>query len=124
MQYKICFYTSSDGRCYIREYLDELETKNPKLLAIIMAKLSRAQYPQLHKEPLMKKVHGRDYHELKSGGRNTSRIFFVKTGDRLILLMNGYTKKDTKLKEKELKLADKILKDIKQGEGSYEEVTI
>lgn len=124
MQYKICFYTTSNGRCYIREYLDKLETQNPKLFAIVIAKLSRAQYPQLHKMPLMAKIEGKEYYELRPGGHNTSRIFFQKTEDGLLLLMCGYTKKDTRLKLKELKLADKISKEVRNGAGSYEEIII
>jgi len=122
MQFKVCFYTTSWGRCYIREYLDRLEVENVTLYATVLAKLQRAQFGQLHKRPLIDKVEGKNYFEIRPGGRNTSRIFFRKYSGQNILLMNGYTKKDNKLKPSHMAMADRISKDIDNEGGSYEEV--
>lgn len=120
MEYKVAMYTMPAGNCPVREYLDALEHSNKQFYAIIMAKLKRLKLPQCHKYPLVKKVGGHGYFEVRAGGRDTARIFYT-LHEGVVLLFHAYTKKDMKLKTTELNRADGIYKDIIQGKGSYEE---
>jgi phage-related protein len=124
MEHKICFYTTSWGACHIRQYLDSLENGDRELLGVVLAKLDRMKNPLNHRYPLVKSVTGKKYWEIRPGGSNTARLFYVRHEDRVVLLLSGYTKKEKKLKPSELKLADSIYEDFKQGGGSYEEFKI
>jgi phage-related protein len=124
MEYRICLYTTSWGRCYIREYLDSLEVGDMELLGTVLAKLDRMKTPQCHKYPLVKFISGKKYKEVRPGGSNTARLFYVIHEKNIVLLLSGYTKKDTKLKPSELEIADSIYNDLKEGGGHYEEYEI
>jgi hypothetical protein len=121
MEYKINFYVTSRGKCYIREYLDSLEQGDIELLGTVIAKLNRMTIGQCHRYPLVKPVTGKKYKEIRPGGKNTARIFYTIREGSIVLLLSGYTKKEKKLKQSELAIADSIYEDLLSGGGRYEE---
>ncbi|HEU4966477.1 MAG TPA: type II toxin-antitoxin system RelE/ParE family toxin [Candidatus Saccharimonadales bacterium] len=124
MEYRICFYTTSWGKCYIRDYMDSLEADNLEFLGLVLAKLERMKAPQCHRDPLVKPIAGKKYKEIRPGGSNTARLFYVVYERDIVLLLSGYTKKEMKLRPSELRLADSIYDDLKKGGGYYEEYEI
>lgn len=104
--------------------MDSLEADNLEFLGLVLAKLERMKAPQCHRDPLVKPIAGKKYKEIRPGGSNTARLFYVVYERDIVLLLSGYTKKEMKLRPSELRLADSIYDDLKKGGGYYEEYEI
>lgn len=120
--FDIIFYRDKSGRSNIIDYLDELQNKSKtdknakinreKILAYLMV---LSNYGTRIGKPIIKHVTGNIW-ELRP---LKNRIFFFYWKDKQFVLLHYYIKKSQKMPLKELKTAQKNLKDFleRNGEG-------
>src|SRR3989344_6495808 len=100
---RIIYYTYSDGRNPIKDFLESLE-KNKK------AKVFRIfQYIELYGLssvlPHLKKIIGTKLWEIRILGSDNIRILYIVVENNDILVLNGFVKKTQKTPTKELTIA-------------------
>jgi len=92
MEFDIDEYKSSNGRCYIREFLKELETSNKVLWATtvgLIKKLRFSQYRFKYSKSLKKGLF-----ELRvKSGSDIARVTYCFYKGRKIWLLSGFVKK-------------------------------
>lgn len=109
------FYASSTGKRPVREWLMELAPEDRKSIGEDIATLEFCWPVGMPKCSPMKNVKG--LYEIRSNissGR-IARIFFVLTGNQMVLL-HGFAKKTQKTPDRELKLASARLKEVRHYE--------
>jgi phage-related protein len=95
MDFTVEFYETKDGRCPVRDFLDELKASDPNDFAIIMAGIAKLRNRQYHREPLSKPL-GRGLFELRHVGKLNTRIFwFFMKGHRIVAVHGSRSKGQT-----------------------------
>ena len=75
MEFIIEFYENKEGKCPVREFLDELKASDPDDFAAVMAGLAKLHNRQYHRPPLSKPI-GDGLFELRHVGKLT-RAFSI-----------------------------------------------
>ena len=84
MEFTVEFYETLDGRCPVREFLDDLKDSDPGDFAAILAGLAKLRHRQNHRAPLSKAV-GDGLLELRHVGKlNTRILWFFQKGRRIV----------------------------------------
>ena len=92
MEFSIEFYTSEAGRCPVREFLDDLKSRDPGDFAAVMAGLAKLRNRQYHRPPLSKAV-GNKLFELRHVGKLNTRILYFFMHERMIVAVHGIRNK-------------------------------
>ena len=88
MEFTVEFYVSKEGRCPVREFLDDLKASDPGDFAAVLAGLARLRDRQNHREPLSKAL-GDGLFELRHVGKLNSRVFWFFMKGRRIVAVHG-----------------------------------
>ena len=84
MHFTVEFYETKEGRCPVREFLDDLKASDPGDFAAVLSGLGKLQSRQNHREPLSKAL-GRGLFELRHVGKlNTRVLWFFQKGRRIV----------------------------------------
>ena len=84
MEFTVEFYETHEGRCPVREFLDDLKTSAPGDFAAVVSGLAKLRNRQNHRAPLTKAL-GDGLLELRHVGKlNTRILWFFQKGRRII----------------------------------------
>lgn len=84
MEFTVEFYETREGRCHVREFLDQLKTSDPGDFAAVIAGLAKLRNRQHHRAPLSKALGG-GLLELRHAGKlNTRILWFFQRGRRIV----------------------------------------
>jgi phage-related protein len=84
MEFTVEFYETKEGRCPVREFLDDLKTSDPGDFAVVVAGLAKLRDRQNHRAPLSKALGG-GLLELRHVGKlNTRILWFFQKGRRIV----------------------------------------
>src|SRR5438552_15905210 len=92
MEFTVEFYETSDGRCPVRDFLDELKASDPNDFATVMAGLAKLRNRQYHREPVSKPL-GHGLFELRHVGKLNTRIIWFSLKSRRIVAVHGIRNK-------------------------------
>lgn len=115
MKWVIEYYTSSDGKCPVNEFIDSLSSES-KAKYLFIADLLE-EFGLDVKEPYIKDIKGKKkLFEMRIKDKfNIHRIlYFLYTG-RKIIFLHGFTKKSKRTPAKEIMVAEKRMKDYLIG---------
>jgi len=104
MDFSLEFYQMQQGRCPVREFLDDLKAVNPDDFVIIMAGLAKLQHRQNHHPPLSKPVDDKLF-ELRHVGKLNTRILYFFMKGRRIILVHAIRNKAQKIQRHDLAIA-------------------
>jgi phage-related protein len=113
MEFKIEFYETEQGRCPVRDFLDEIKTTDPNNFAIILAGINKLKWREYHHSPLSRHI-GQGLYELRHVGKLNTRIFYFFARRRSIVLVHGMVKKGRKIPKRERDTALRRKKDWEQ----------
>jgi phage-related protein len=103
MEFEIEFYETAEGRCPVREFLDEIKAAAPDDFAAILAGLARLRRREYHRPPLSEPVADGIY-ELRYLGRLSARVFYFFAWGRRIVLVHGIIKKGQRIPKRPIDL--------------------
>ena len=110
MEFTVEFYETDDGRCPVRDFLDELKGSDPNDFATVMAGLAKLRSRQYHREPLSKSLGGGLF-ELRHVGKLNTRILWFYTKGRRIIAAHGIRNKSQTIPARELDTARQRMRD-------------
>ncbi len=110
MDFTVEFYETSDGRCPVRDFLDDLSASDPGDFAAVVAGLVRLRHRQFHREPLSKALGG-GLLELRHIGKLNTRILWFFMKGRRIIAVHGIRNKGQSLPTRDLETARARMKD-------------
>lgn len=112
MQYTVKFYYTRSGEKPVAGFIAELRMNHLQLHKLVKAGIKKLEDSRYHREPLTKLIDP-DYgiFELRVGGTNIARVFCFFRPGQIIILTNGYVKKQRKLDHTELQRARDCKKD-------------
>jgi phage-related protein len=110
MEFTVEFYETNDGRCPVRDFLDELKVSDPNDFASVMAGIAKLRNRQYHREPLSKAL-GHGLFELRHVGKlNTRMIWFYMKGRRIVAV-HGIRNKGQAIPARDLDIARERMRD-------------
>jgi len=104
MEFTIEFYETSSGRCFVRDFLDDLKESDPNDFAVVMAGLAKLRSRLYHKPPLSKSI-GDGLFELRHVGKLNTRVLYFFVKGRRIIAVHGIRSKVTKIAARDRKVA-------------------
>jgi len=110
MEFTVEFYETSDGRCPVRDFLDELKASDPNDFATVMAGLAKLRNRQYHCEPLSKPL-GHGLFELRHVGKLNTRIIWFYLKSRRIVAVHGIRNKGQAIPAHHLDTARQRMRD-------------
>lgn len=113
MDFTVEFYETKEGRCPVREFLDELKETDPGDFAAVLAGLNKLKDRRFHREPLSKSV-GNGLLELRHVGKLNTRIFWFFMKGRRIVAVHGLRNKGRGIPAHELETARSRMEDWQQ----------
>ena len=94
----------------MREFLDDLNERDPADFAAVMAGLARLRNRQYHRPPLSKPI-GDGLFELRHVGKlNTRVLYFFRKGRRIVAL-HGIRNKARKISDRDRRMAVERMRD-------------
>ncbi|MDO4571141.1 MAG: type II toxin-antitoxin system RelE/ParE family toxin [Planctomycetia bacterium] len=116
MSYEIVYYTKSNGRKPVREFLLDLKRANPRLFAKVLQGLDTLEvYGPGVSMPFARHM-GDGIYELRSKSPDgISRVFYFFFAGQKVVLTNGFVKKTQKTPPAELKKAKRYKKDYEEN---------
>lgn len=118
MEFEIVYYENNLGRKPVEEFLLELKKANNPLAAQAFRGLDKLKSRNYHKEPLSKHIEP-GLRELRVKAESgILRIIYTFDKGRVIILLHAFVKKQQKTPTKELEIARKRLKELKEREVS------
>jgi phage-related protein len=110
MDFTVEFYETNDGKCPVRDFLDELKVSGPNDFASVMAGIAKLRNRQYHREPLSKAL-GHGLFELRHVGKlNTRMIWFYMKGRRIVAV-HGIRNKGQAIPARDLDIARERMRD-------------
>jgi phage-related protein len=107
---EIKFYRSSSGRCPIEDYLDSLSGKQVQKVAWVLQIIEELEV--VPTKYFKKLVNTDDIWEVRVQlGNNIFRLLGFFQDEQLVILTNGFTKKDQKTPKNEIELAEQRKKE-------------
>lgn len=110
MEFSVEFYTSTTGRCPVREFLDALKASDPDDFAAVLAGLEKLRNRQYHRPPLSKAV-SNNLLELRHVGKLNTRVLYFFMRGRRIVAVHGIRNKGWDIPERDLQTAIERRKD-------------
>ena len=110
MEFTVEFYETNDGRCPVRDFLDELKVSDPNDFASVMAGIAKLRNRQYHREPLSKAV-GHGLFELRHVGKLNTRIIWFYLKGRRIVAVHGIRNKGQAIPARDLDIARERMRD-------------
>ncbi len=104
MNFTVEFYETNDGRCPVRNFLDDLKASDPGDFAAVMAGLAKLRNRQYHREPLSKAL-SNGLLELRHVGKLNTRIFWFFMKGRRIIAVHGIRNKGQSIPTRDLDTA-------------------
>lgn len=110
MDFTVELYETPEGRCPVRDFLDDLKASDPGDFAAVVAGLAKLRHRQYHREPLSKALGG-GLLELRHVGKlNTRILWFFMTGRRIVAV-HGIRNKGQSIPARDLDTARVRMKD-------------
>ena len=110
MHFTVEFYETKEGRCPVREFLDDLKASNPGDFAAVLSGLGKLQSRQNHREPLSKAL-GRGLFELRHVGKLNTRVLWFFQKGRGIVAVHGIRNKGQTIPARDLDTAQDRMRD-------------
>ena len=110
MDFTVEFYETKDGRCPVREFLDDLKSSDPGDFAAVIAGLAKLKNSQYHRAPLSKSL-GDGLLELRHVGKLNTRVFWFFMKGRRIIAVHGLRNKGQSIPARDLDTAPARMKD-------------
>lgn len=104
MDFTVEFYETKEGRCPVRDFLDELKTSDPGDFAAVMAGLAKLRDRRYHREPLSKAL-GDGLLELRHVGKLNTRVFWFFMKGRRIVAVHALRNKGRAIPARDLETA-------------------
>lgn len=92
MEFTVEFYETKEGRCPVREFLDDLKATDPGDFAAVMSGMAKLRSRLNHRPPLTK-VLGGSLFELRHVGKLNTRVFWFFQKGRRIIAVHGIRNK-------------------------------
>lgn len=108
--FTVSFYESSEGKCPVRAFLDELEATDPNDHAAVVAGLARLRDRINHREPLSKPLEEGLFELRHVGKLNTRVLWFFRKGRRIIAV-HAIRNKGRKIRPRDMDIARDRMKD-------------
>ena len=105
-------YRRPNGKCPTEDALLEFEHVSPKLRSAVQAGIKRIQYRAYHSGKLTEHIGGDVWCLRIQQGNNIARLFFTFTRGARIWLLNGYVKKDDRMRANPLAMAKTLAKEV------------
>lgn len=104
IEFRIEMYVSISGSCPVEEFLRDVQSRDSRLAAALAAGIDRLRSRQNHRRPLTAPL--RDgILELRARGTAHGRILFSFERGRLVLLLAGFVKSQSKVPNAEIEAA-------------------
>ncbi len=116
MDFEIFFYKDTLGKSPIEEFLLKVAKSNPVLVAKTRQGIAKLRNRIYHKEPLSKHLEAGLWELRVSSGTDILRIIYTFSKGRISILLHVFIKKDQKTPARELEIARKRLKELKEIE--------
>lgn len=116
MDFKITYYKGSSGNDPVHEFLLEVSRTNLALYNQTFNGLEKLRSRAYHKEPLSKHLESGLWELRIRSENNILRIIYTFEKGQVIILLHGFIKKDQKTPARELEIARKRLKELKERE--------
>jgi phage-related protein len=110
MEFTIEFYETNDGRCPVRDFLDDLKVSDPNDFTSIMAGIAKLRNRQYHRQPLSKAL-GHGLFELRHVGKLNTRIIWFYIKGRRIVAVHGIRNKGQAIPARDLDIARERMRD-------------
>ena len=110
MDFTVEFYETENGKCPVRDFLDELKTSDPNDFAAVLAGLAKLRNRQYHREPLSKSLGGGLF-ELRHVGKLNSRVLWFFMKNRRMVLLHGIRNKGQAIPSRDLATARERMHD-------------
>ena len=104
--YAVFAYASSNGKCQVEEYLDQLSLRHRKRIAALLLRVAESG-PLWNTE---KSAAIEDFFEFKS---QQVRIFWCYATGKRIVLFHGFTKKSRKTPRNELETGRRLCQEVR-----------
>src|SRR3972149_9277831 len=114
MDFKIVFYKDSFGKSPIEEFFLKLASSTRLLLCKAREGIEKLRNKAYHKEPLSKYIEQGLWELRIRSENNILRILYTFKKGQIVILLHSFIKKQQKTPERELKLARKRLKELKE----------
>jgi len=114
MEFDVEYYEALNGKQHVKEFLDELESDNEELWNITLGLIKNLKYEKYHILPYSRALGGGLFEIRPRTGKHTCRINYCFAGKQKIYLLNGFTKKDKKTQEREIKKARKLILECRE----------
>jgi phage-related protein len=110
MKRKLVFYRAANGRCPIVEFLESLPSKHSRKVTWVLKLVEELDAVP---ETYLKKLEGSDeiWECRVKSGSNAYRIFCFFSGNSVVILTHGMTKKSRKTPAVEIRKAEAMRKD-------------
>lgn len=117
MQFSIEFYVSREGKCPVKEFLDQLEDSDPDDHAAVLAGLAKLRERIYHRPPLSKAL-GKGLFELRHVGKLNTRVLWFFLKGRRIVALHGVRNKGQAIRAQDLSLAqERMVDQLRRSEG-------
>ena len=110
MEFIVEFYETKDGRCPVRDFLDQLNASDPNDFATIMAGVAKLRNRQYHRQPLSRSL-GHGLFELRHVGKLNTRIIWFFMKGRRIVAVHGIRNKAQAIPARDLNTARERMRD-------------
>ncbi len=110
MNFTVEFFETKEGRCPMREFLDDMKQSDPGDFAAVLAGIAKLRDRRYHREPLSK-VLGGGLLELRHVGKLNTRILWFFTKGRRIILLHGIRNKGRALAVRDIQTAKARMND-------------
>jgi phage-related protein len=110
MDFTVEFYETNDGKCPVRDFLDELKVSGPNDFASVMAGIAKLRNRQYHREPLSKAL-GHGLFELRHVGKLNTRMIWFYIKGRRIVAVHGIRNKGQAIPARDLDIARERMRD-------------
>ena len=111
-KWKLVYYETEQGKSPVFNFVNSLELKVRTKVADTLDLLK--EFGTKIGMPYAKKLAGSELWELRILGSDSIRIFYVAIVDKNFLLLHGFQKKKQKTDRKEIKTAERRLRDFRE----------
>ena len=110
MDFTVEFYETEAGVCPVREFLEELRTRDPDDFVAVLAGLAKLRNRQYHRPPLSKSL-GDGLFELRHVGKLNTRVLWFFARQRRIIAVHGIRNKGQAIPARDLNTARERMRD-------------
>ena len=110
MDFTVEFYETEAGLCPVREFLEELRTRDPDDFVAVLAGLAKLRNRQYHRPPLSKSL-GDGLFELRHVGKLNTRVLWFFARQRRIIAVHGIRNKGQSIPARDLNTARERMRD-------------